>query len=195
VIQWCTNISIVAGKIMTPEGFLNLILSFPHVNETKTCVLVPTITPAPTAPANSTFVLVLMVKMPYTKSEFDADKQKKFKEALASAAGTSPLNVDIQSITEGGRRQGKSINVQTSIRAMDDASLKALSSQLGSGDAMLAKVNAELKKQGLSESTGVSKVSGSAAGALSAAGELGSATGLALAASFTVLHNVMTVLY
>ncbi len=181
---------------MTPEGVLNLILSSPaNVNETMTCALVPTITPAPTAPANSTFILVLMVKMPYTKSEFDADKQKKFKKALASAAGTSPLNVDIQSITEGERRQGKSINVQTIIRAMDDASLKALSSQLGSGDAMLAKVNAELKKQGLLESTGVSKVSGSAAGALSGAGELGSATGLALAASFTVFYKVMTVLY
>jgi hypothetical protein len=56
------------------------------------------------------------------------------------------------------RRQGKSITVETKLRAVDDASLKALASQLGSSDAaMLTKINAELTKRGLPESTGVSK--------------------------------------
>jgi hypothetical protein len=43
--------------------------------------------PSPTsfAPANSPFNLVLAVKMPYTKAQFDGDKQNMFKEAMASA--------------------------------------------------------------------------------------------------------------
>ena len=108
------------------------------------------------APADSPFNLVLNVKMPYTKAEFDADKQNKFKEAMASAARVPPGNVDIVSITEGRRRQAKSVTVETKLRAKDKASLEALTSTLGTGDAMLAKINGELTKRGLPASTGVS---------------------------------------
>ena len=111
-------------------------------------------------PADSPFSLILVVKMPYTKAEFDAGKQDAFKEAMASAAGISPLNIDILSITEGRRRSG-SVAVETKLRVMDSASLQTLASTLGTGDAMLANINAELAKRGLPASTGVAVVANS----------------------------------
>jgi hypothetical protein len=109
------------------------------------------------APADSPFNLVLNVKMPYTRAKFDANKQNKFKEAMASAVGVPPGNVDIVSITEGRLRQAKSVTVETKLRAKDKASLEALASTLGTGDAaMLAQINAELAKRDLPASTGVS---------------------------------------
>jgi hypothetical protein len=114
------------------------------------------------APADSPFNLVLNVKMPYTKAEFDADKQNKFKAAMASAANVPLGNVDIVSITEGRRRQAKSVTVETKLRAKDKASLEALASTLGTGNAMLAKINGELVKRGLPASTGVSPKSSAA---------------------------------
>ena len=120
------------------------------------------------APADRPHVLILVVKMPHTKAEFDGAKQGLFKDAIASAAGTSPLNVGILSIAEARRRDG-SIEVETKISAMDAASLQALSSTLGTGDSMLAKINAELTKRGLPASTVVSvkyKKSGLSDGAI-----------------------------
>ena len=52
--------------------------------------------------------------MPYSKSEFNQDKQDKYKLAIASAAGTPADNVDIVSITEKSRRAG-SVNVETKV--------------------------------------------------------------------------------
>ena len=94
--------------------------------------------------------------MPYSKAEFDLDKQAKFKSAVASAAGTTSDNVDILSITEQRRRAG-GIIVETKIRASDETKLEQISESLGSGD-VGTKINSELKKQGLSESTGVTQV-------------------------------------
>lgn len=93
--------------------------------------------------------------MPYSKAEFDLDKQEKFKSAVASAAGTTSDNVDILSITEQRRRAG-GIIVETKIRASDETKLEQISESLGSGD-VGTKINSELKKQGLSESTGVTQ--------------------------------------
>ena len=107
------------------------------------------------ASADSPHVLVLVVKMPYTKAKFDGAQQGLFKDAIASPAGKSPLNFDILSIAEARRRAG-SIEVETNISAMDAASLHALSSSLGMGDSMLAKFNAEPTKRGLLGSTVVS---------------------------------------
>ena len=75
---------------------------------------------------------------------------------MASAAGIPSGNVDIVSIFEDRRRQGKSSTIETKLRATDSASLQALTTKLGSGDAMLKAINAELKSRGLPESTGVS---------------------------------------
>jgi hypothetical protein len=115
--------------------------------------------PPPSTPAPPN--LVLNVNMPYPKAEFDGNKQQNFKEALASAAGTSSANVDIvdiSTITEEGRRQGNSITVGTKFSVADSAMLQALATQLkGPFPAVyLAKINAELKKKGLQASNGVS---------------------------------------
>jgi hypothetical protein len=90
--------------------------------------------------------------MPYSKAEFDQAKQEKFKDALASAAGTVAANVEILSVTEGRRRAG-SINIETKLRAADEAGMVKINESLGSGDAVKTKINTELKKQGLSEAT------------------------------------------
>jgi hypothetical protein len=52
--------------------------------------------------------------MPYSKSDFNEDKQKKYKAAIASAAGAPADNVDIVSITEKRRRAG-SVDVETKV--------------------------------------------------------------------------------
>ena len=87
--------------------------------------------------------------MHYFKAEFDMGKQDAFKEAMASAGGISPLNVDVLSITQGRRRLGKSVDVATMLRTTDIESVQKLASTLGSGAAMWAKINAELEKGAL----------------------------------------------
>jgi len=105
--------------------------------------------------ANNTIHFVtLTVTMPYSKAEFDSAKQKSYMAAVASAAGTIPDNVMILSIKEGRRRAG-SVKVETKILAKDAAGVAALKSTLGSGDSLKSKINAALKAEGLSESTGV----------------------------------------
>jgi hypothetical protein len=113
----------------------------------------PTVAPLPVAYKDSPFFLVLIVSMPITRAEFNA-ADAKFKEAIAAAAGINPDNVDILSVTESRRRAG-SVDVETKLRTMDAAALKALGDTLGNGDAMLSKINAELARRGLPPSTGV----------------------------------------
>ena len=73
-------------------------------------------TPSPSVVVlvDTKFFVKLMVTMPYTKSEFDQDKQVQYKAALASAAGTITENVDILAITDAHRRAG-SVNVDTKV--------------------------------------------------------------------------------
>ena len=52
--------------------------------------------------------------MPYSKVEFDAYKQSKYKIAAATAAGTIETNVDIVEIKEKRSRAG-SIDVVTKV--------------------------------------------------------------------------------
>ncbi len=96
--------------------------------------------------------LSLNVKMPYTKAAFDADKQKNYKEAMATAAGTTPADVDIPWITEAGWRKGNSITAVTTLRYADRWSFLIARNPAN----MLAKINVELMKRGLRASTGVS---------------------------------------
>ena len=93
--------------------------------------------------------------MPYSKAEFDAAKQDAYKAAVANAAGTVAANVDILSITDARRRAG-SVAVLTKIRATDASSAAALSSTLGTGAALKAKLDASLSAQGLAASSAVS---------------------------------------
>ena len=117
-------------------------------------------TEAPTAaateaPADTSFAVTLLVTMPYSKADFDAEKQGKYISAVAAAAATSIANIDIVAVTEALRR-AESINVETKILAIDSAGVNALVSKLGTADALTDNINTELKKQGLRESTGVS---------------------------------------
>jgi hypothetical protein len=119
---------------------------------------------------------------PCVQAEFDTAKQDKYKTAVASAAGTIAANIEIEAITEKRCRAG-SVNVQTKvrlrvrkrghtrlrrcwsafpfsqIRVNDAAGVDTLDSTLGTGDALKTKINAELTKQGLQESTGVTNPS------------------------------------
>ena len=75
---------------------------------------------APKAPADTKHFVTVTVTMPYTKAQFDQDKQSKYKVAVASAAGTDPANVEILSITEVRRRAGSiQIDTKVSLKAED----------------------------------------------------------------------------
>ena len=69
---------------------------------------------APTAPANTKYVVTLTVTLPYTKVDFDKSKQDKYMAAIAAAAGTNAANVEILAITEKRRRAG-SVDVETKV--------------------------------------------------------------------------------
>ena len=92
--------------------------------------------------------------MPYTADQFNADKQTKFKTAVANAAGTTPENVMIVSF-EPARRCNSGIVVKTKILATEAAAVTTLKSTLGSGAALLNKLNTALRAEGLDDSTGV----------------------------------------
>ena len=107
-------------------------------------------------PPDTLFTVKISIKMPYTKSDFETSKQDKFKMAVSSAAGTSPGNVKIVSITESRRRAG-GVEVITKILASDAAGTDAVRSALGTGDALKNNVNQNLIAQGLQASVGVTE--------------------------------------
>ena len=74
----------------------------------------PNSTPMNIAPSVSKHFVSFTVTLPYTKSEFDTDKQKKFKTAVSSAAEVPAVNVNIVDIIEKRRREG-SIDVLTKV--------------------------------------------------------------------------------
>ena len=71
-------------------------------------------TDAKQAPADSKFFFTITVTMPYSKLEFDADKQSKYKTSVAAAAGTIETNIDLVNIKEKRRRAG-SVDVETKV--------------------------------------------------------------------------------
>ena len=128
------------------------------------CTTTPTTTIV--ADKNTKHFVVITVIMPYSRAEFDQAKQKKYKEAVAKAAGTVAANIELK-ITDA-RRRASSIKVETTIRASSADGVKSLKSALGSGDALKNKINKELEAQGLAKSTGVSEgVSKTGGGGLS----------------------------
>jgi len=131
------------GLLYVPDGFY----------------IIPTGTPPPVVlidkvAKDTIHFITLTATMPYSEAEFDSAKQVSYIAAIASAAGTIPDNVLILSIKEGSRRAG-SVKVETKVLAKDAAGVTALKSTLGSGDALKSNINAALKANGLSESTGV----------------------------------------
>ena len=66
------------------------------------------------APVDSSFFVEFKVTLPYIKSSFGEAEQAKYISAVATAANTSPSNVEIVSITEVRRRAG---NIEVHILA------------------------------------------------------------------------------
>jgi hypothetical protein len=121
------------------------------------CVLRPPVSsppPLPVAPKDSKYFVSFIVTLPYTKADFDKDKQTKYRNAVAMAAATIPDNVDILSITEA-RRRGGFVKAETKVRATEETGMTALATALGTGDALKNKLSTALKAQGLAEATGV----------------------------------------
>ena len=116
--------------------------------------------PAP-APLN----LTLTVTMGYSRTEFDADKQTRYKAAMASAGGgTSEANVVILSINDNRRTAAHRVAVETMVRAPDAAGLEKLRSTLGSGNTLKANIDRHLQDKGLLPSLAVSEVKCNCAG-------------------------------
>ena len=66
------------------------------------------------APVDNSFFVEFKVTLPYTKSSFGETEQTKYISAVATAANTSPSNVEIVSITEvRPRRRAGNIEVHT----------------------------------------------------------------------------------
>merc|ERR1712216_737454 len=106
-----------------------------------------TTTPAPTA---NKFEVKFTVSLPYSKADFTADKQTKFKEAVASTAGAAVADVSLK-ITEARRRAGK-INLEVTIKVATKEAANAMA-----GAITADKLNEKLKAAGLEEATMVSK--------------------------------------
>lgn len=134
----------------------------------------------------SKFVLEFTVTMPYSKDEFDEDKQTKYKQAVAKAANSVPGNVDIKSVKDAASRRAGSVKVETAIRSKDEAGLNAMSEALGSGDDLKKKLNAELEAVGLEKATDItdpvkSSLSSSASRAMATWAQAAAISALALA--------------
>ena len=106
--------------------------------------------------------VTMAVSLPFTKDEFDSQKQSQFKKSLASAAkvSTDDVSIDkIETLTAARRRllQG-SIRVDTSIKAADKGQADAIASQL-TEDNINAELEAELNvKATLLEKPSVAQV-------------------------------------
>jgi hypothetical protein len=105
--------------------------------------------PAAGAPAADVIHVVIMaVKLPMTKEQFNTGEQAKFKQSIASAASVSADEVTIDKI-ENMRRFGRrllagSIRVDTSVVAADQTVAESMANTL-----TVEKINAELGKNGL----------------------------------------------
>lgn len=127
------------------------------------------------APSDTKFYITFTATMPYKEADFDDAKKTKYKAAVAAAAGTIADNVDIVKITEkaAARRAshgGASIEIETKVRAKDEAGMTALSKALGTGDDLKTKLNKELKAQGLEEATAFTDPATAGADVLDSAG-------------------------
>jgi hypothetical protein len=101
------------------------------------------------------FSVIFIVTLPYSRSEFDAGTQQKYKAAMASVAATSADNVKIINITESRRRAG-SVDVYKHILLGDAVKAGQMLEKLGEGEGLLQQINVGLEKQGLRASSAVS---------------------------------------
>jgi hypothetical protein len=101
------------------------------------------------------FFVIFIVTMPYSRSEFDAGTQQKYKAAIASVTETSADHVEIINITESHRR-ASSVDVHTQILLADALKVRQMLERLGEGEGLLQQINVGLKKQDLRVSSAVS---------------------------------------
>jgi hypothetical protein len=101
------------------------------------------------------FSVIFIVTLLYSRSEFDAGTQQKYKAAIASVAATSADNVKIINITESRRRAG-SVDVYKHILLGDAVKARQMLEKLGEGEGLLQQINVGLEKQGLRASSAVS---------------------------------------
>jgi len=128
-------------------------------NSMVTTAATTTATPAPSTTAKK-FVVKFTVSLPYSMADFTADKQTKFKEAVASAAGGGATKDDVTlKITEARRRAGK-INVEVTIKVATKEAANTMAAAITAD-----KLNEKLKAAGLEEATMVSKPTVAEAGA------------------------------
>merc|ERR1711943_43773 len=128
-------------------------------NSMVTTAAITTTTPAPSTTAKK-FEVKFTVSLPYSKADFTADKQTKFKEAVASTAGGGATKDDVTlKITEARRRAGK-INVEVTIKVATKEAANTMAAAITAD-----KLNEKLKAAGLEEATMVSKPTVAEAGA------------------------------
>jgi hypothetical protein len=104
-------------------------------------------------PVVTDYVVKLVLSLPLAKSEFTQDKQSKFRESIAAAAGAKPTDVTIDGIdtiiTSIGRRLlSESVVVQTTITAADVKAGDAIASSLTTD-----RINVALQNAGLPNAT------------------------------------------
>merc|ERR1712216_855228 len=128
-------------------------------NSMVTTAATTTTTPAPSTTAKK-FEVKFTVSLPYSKADFTADKQTKFKEAVASAAGGGATKDDVTlKITEARRRAGK-INVEVTIKVATKEAANTMAAAITAD-----KLNEKLRAAGLEQATMVSKPTVAEAGA------------------------------
>jgi hypothetical protein len=79
-----------------------------------------------------------------TKQEFNEDRQAKFRQALATAAGVKIADVTIDKVTETSARRGASIRVDSSVAASGGKSAESVQALMTAD-----RINAELSNLGL----------------------------------------------
>ncbi len=92
----------------------------------------------------------VVLSLPLAKSEFTEDKQSKFREAIATAAGAKPADVTIDKIlaSVGRRLLSELILVHTSIKAADQKAGDAIATSLTTD-----RINGALQSAGLPKAT------------------------------------------
>ena len=88
----------------------------------------------------------LSLSLPLSVAEFNPEKQAKFKEAIARAAGASPAGVaidNIEALASVRRRllASSGVRIDVSVKAKDKAAADAMGAGLTAGN-----INAELSK-------------------------------------------------
>ena len=102
----------------------------------------------PPATTGATHAVKLSLSLPLSVAEFNLEKQAKFKEAIARAAGASPADVAIDNIealsSDRRRLLASGVRLDVSVKAKDKAAADAMGAGLTAGN-----INSQLSKVSL----------------------------------------------